>query len=85
MKSSDSSENPPHALMLTSPYRMFFLMTAIFGTVSMALWMAGLHGVAPYGPDWHGHHWLLAMTWSGCGNAVLIRIERVLHPRRHRL
>jgi hypothetical protein len=32
-----SPDNPPYPLMLTSPYRLFFLMPAISGTVSMTL------------------------------------------------
>ncbi|MDE0815402.1 MAG: hypothetical protein OSB46_15650 [Alphaproteobacteria bacterium] len=35
-----SSDNPQHPLVLTSSYRLFFLMSAISGTVSMVLWLA---------------------------------------------
>jgi uncharacterized protein involved in response to NO len=72
----DPTETPLHPLMLTSPYRLFFLMTAIFGTLSMALWMAGMQGAAPYGPDWHGHEMIFGFVGVTFAGFLLTAVPR---------
>jgi uncharacterized protein involved in response to NO len=71
-----STQSPPHPLLLTTPHRLFFLMTAVFGTLSMALWLVGLQGALSYDASWHGHEMIFGFVGVTFAGFLLTAVPR---------
>lgn len=74
-----SSKNPlplSLPLMLANPHRLFFLMTALFGTLAMALWLAGLRGGMAYDSNWHGHEMIFGFVGATYAGFLLTAVPR---------
>lgn len=57
--------------MLQAPHRPFFLAAGLFALVGMALWLAGLRGLLPLGPGWHGHEMLFGFAAAALAGFLL--------------
>jgi uncharacterized protein involved in response to NO len=66
----------PPSIFLVSPHRLFFLMTAVYGTLAMALWLGGLSGALPFGPGWHGHEMIFGFVGATIAGFLLTAVPR---------
>ena len=51
-------------------------MTAVYGTLAMALWMGGLRGAVSFGPLWHGHEMIFGFAGATIAGFLLTAVPR---------
>jgi len=58
-------------LMLTSGYRPFFIMAALYAVGALAVWLLALGGHAPLDPLWHGHEMVFGFATAAISGFLL--------------
>ena len=68
--------NYPRVMLFASPFRLFFLLTGLFGSLVMAAWLAILLGSVPLPagispPMWHAHEMLYGFVPAAIAGFLL--------------
>jgi len=64
----------PVPLLLTRAHRPFFLLTAIYGALAIAIWIVSWRGYGSATSLWHGHEMIFGFAGAGLAGFLLTAI-----------